>query len=124
VEVKVLIQIEDGWRHPTPVGEDANASLPSQCRLAMLRAIKEMRTDLWKTYPSTKDCRAISYVPTKRPTAFGPSLFKVFCPSHLYEGIEGDLLEAFDADVALVGARMARRRFVYQASGFSDRVLF
>jgi len=35
-----------------------------------------------------------------------------FCPPALYEGIEGDLLEQYDADVNDVGEKKARRRLI------------
>ncbi len=35
-----------------------------------------------------------------------------FCPPSLYEGIEGDLMEAFEDDVSSVGVRLARRRYM------------
>ena len=40
------------------------------------------------------------------------------CPSKLYEGIEGDLIEAFDHDVKKVGEKIARRRLVWNAITF------
>jgi ABC-type antimicrobial peptide transport system permease subunit len=54
----------------------------------------------------------------KDPPRLAIRFLKWFCPSHLYEGIEGDLMEAFDADVEQVGVRKARRRFAYQAVRF------
>jgi putative ABC transport system permease protein len=41
-----------------------------------------------------------------------------FCPSYLYEGIEGDLLEQFEVDVHTVGVKKAKRRFVWNALKF------
>ncbi|HEY5749415.1 MAG TPA: permease prefix domain 2-containing transporter, partial [Chryseolinea sp.] len=54
----------------------------------------------------------------KDPPRLALRFLKWFCPSHLYEGIEGDLLEAFDADVERVGVRKGRRRFAYQVIRF------
>lgn len=36
-----------------------------------------------------------------------------FCPPALYEGIEGDLLEAFEDDVKEVGVKKARQRLIW-----------
>src|SRR5689334_5771560 len=52
------------------------------------------------------------------PPRMALRFLKWFCPAHLYEGIEGDLMEAFDSDVEQVGVRKARRRFAYQAVRF------
>jgi len=41
-----------------------------------------------------------------------------FCPAMLYETIEGDLIEQFEADVDEVGERRARRRFVWNVMKF------
>src|SRR5260221_7189675 len=41
-----------------------------------------------------------------------------FCPTGLYETIEGDLVEQFEADVEEVGERRARRRFVWNILKF------
>ncbi len=41
-----------------------------------------------------------------------------FCPPGLYEGIEGDLLEQFEADVNEVGEKKARIRFVFRTLSF------
>ena len=35
-----------------------------------------------------------------------------FCPPALYEGIEGDLLEQYDADVSASGEKVAQRKLV------------
>jgi len=45
-------------------------------------------------------------------------LLQWFCPSHLYEGIEGDLMEQYDADRDTVGATIARRRFMLNVIRF------
>ncbi|CAD5281459.1 MULTISPECIES: ABC transporter permease [unclassified Imperialibacter] len=41
-----------------------------------------------------------------------------FCPSGLYEGIEGDLLEQFDEDVEAFGERKAGRKFKWNVLRF------
>src|SRR4051812_46094394 len=41
-----------------------------------------------------------------------------FCPPSLYEGIEGDLLEQYEADVKSVGEKTARRRFAINTLKF------
>ncbi len=41
-----------------------------------------------------------------------------FCPSSLYESIEGDLLEQFDEDVKLVGEKKANRKLVWNTLKF------
>jgi len=41
-----------------------------------------------------------------------------FCPPELYEGIEGDLLEQFDLDVALVGEAKAKRKLFWNTFRF------
>lgn len=41
-----------------------------------------------------------------------------FCPDSLIEGIEGDLLEAYDVDVAANGERTARRKLIWGALKF------
>jgi putative ABC transport system permease protein len=41
-----------------------------------------------------------------------------FCPPALYEGIEGDLLEQFEADVQEVGQKKARRRLIWNVIKF------
>ncbi len=35
---------------------------------------------------------------------------KWFCPTHLYEEIEGDLIQKFDRDIKLFGEHWAKRR--------------
>lgn len=41
-----------------------------------------------------------------------------FCPPELYEGIEGDLLEQFELDVALVGETRAKRKLFWNTVRF------
>jgi putative ABC transport system permease protein len=41
-----------------------------------------------------------------------------FCPAHLYEGIEGDLVEQYDADRYTVGDKIAKRRLILNVIRF------
>lgn len=43
---------------------------------------------------------------------------KRFCPDHLFEEIEGDLIQKFNRDVKTFGERKARRRFVWNVTRF------
>ena len=52
------------------------------------------------------------------PPRWTLQLLQRFCPPDLYEGIEGDLLEQFDADVQAVGAKKAKRRFIWHVVKF------
>lgn len=52
------------------------------------------------------------------PPRWTLQLLQRLCPSDLYEGIEGDLLEQFDADVQTVGVKKANRRFVWHVVKF------
>jgi len=52
--------------------------------------------------------------PPKRALRF----LEWFCPNFLFEGIEGDLLEQFDDDVAQVGLKKARRNFWWNVLRF------
>jgi putative ABC transport system permease protein len=45
-------------------------------------------------------------------------LLRRFCPPHLYEGIEGDLLEQLEEDVKTIGEKKARRRFAWNVIKF------
>lgn len=45
-------------------------------------------------------------------------LLEAICPPHLYEGIEGDLLEQYASDVEEYGARVASRRLWFGAIRF------
>lgn len=47
-----------------------------------------------------------------------------FCPPALYEGIEGDLLEQYECDVAAFGAQKARRRFAWNVLKFFRPEIF
>jgi putative ABC transport system permease protein len=44
--------------------------------------------------------------------------FAWFCPSSLYESIEGDLLEQFEEDVKLMGEKKAKRKFIWNMLKF------
>jgi putative ABC transport system permease protein len=55
---------------------------------------------------------------TPEPPRFWISFLRWFCPSNLYEGIEGDLLEQFETEVKTKGVRAARRRFIWQVIRF------
>ena len=52
------------------------------------------------------------------PSKWALRVLSWFCPSDLYETIEGDLLEQFEIDVKEVGEKMARRRLVWNAIDF------
>ncbi len=41
-----------------------------------------------------------------------------FCPAHLYEEIEGDLIQKFEKDAKLFGERKAKRRLIWNALRF------
>ncbi|MBL7865764.1 MAG: ABC transporter permease [Cyclobacteriaceae bacterium] len=58
-----------------------------------------------------------------KPPEYAVRFLEWFCPAALYEGIEGDLVEAFDADMKLPGdpravAARARRRFAWNVLKF------
>jgi putative ABC transport system permease protein len=43
---------------------------------------------------------------------------KCFCPNHLYEEIEGDLIQKFEKDVKVFGERKAKRKLIWNALRF------
>jgi putative ABC transport system permease protein len=43
---------------------------------------------------------------------------KWFCPDHLYEEIEGDLIQKSEKDVKLHGERKAKRRLMWNVIRF------
>lgn len=45
-------------------------------------------------------------------------ILKGFCPEHLYEEIEGDLIQKFERDVKLYGERRAKRRLLWNVIRF------
>jgi len=51
-------------------------------------------------------------------TGFWLRLLEWFCPPSLYEGIEGDLLEQFDREVKVLGAKRAKRRLGWNVLKF------
>lgn len=56
--------------------------------------------------------------------SFALRLLRSFCPQHLLEEIEGDLLQKFERDVKAFGERRAKRRLVWNTIDFSDLKLF
>src|SRR5258708_26222097 len=52
------------------------------------------------------------------PPHLGLRLLDLFSTPDLYETIEGDLIEEFESDIAEVGRRIARRRFVWNVIKF------
>lgn len=56
--------------------------------------------------------------PVSQPPGGWLRLLEWFCPTHLYEGIEGDLVEQYDADSDTVGITVARRRFIWNVIRF------
>ena len=54
----------------------------------------------------------------KRPPRFVVRFLQWFCPSHLFEGVYGDLLERFDEECKGAGEKMARWRFVWNVIRF------
>jgi putative ABC transport system permease protein len=47
-----------------------------------------------------------------RPARYAHRFLEWFCPASLYEGVEGDLLQQYDDDVARSGQRIANRNFI------------
>ncbi|MBK7650072.1 MAG: hypothetical protein IPJ20_03990 [Flammeovirgaceae bacterium] len=45
-------------------------------------------------------------------------ILKGFCPEHLYEEIEGDLIQKFERDVKLFGVKKAKRRLLWNVIRF------
>ncbi|MCE7863873.1 MAG: ABC transporter permease [Bacteroidetes bacterium CHB5] len=52
------------------------------------------------------------------PPTWVLQLLQKVCPPHLYESIEGDLLEQFELDITEVGETKARRRFTWNTLRF------
>ncbi len=50
--------------------------------------------------------------------SFAFRLLRFFCPPHLLEEIEGDLLQRFSHDVKVYGERKAKRRMIWNAVSF------
>src|SRR6188474_3233210 len=53
-----------------------------------------------------------------KPPESALRILKLFCPSHLYEEIEGDLLEHFSRDVRKHGKDKARKKFIWKTIKF------
>ncbi len=51
-------------------------------------------------------------------TSFAFRLLKVFYPQHLFEEIEGDLIQKFERDVRKLGERRAKRRLIWNTIRF------
>ena len=51
-------------------------------------------------------------------SSFALRFLKWFCPEHLYEEIEGDLIQKFDSDVKKLGGRKARRKLMWNTIRF------
>ncbi len=54
----------------------------------------------------------------RQPPKWSLRLLQWFCPAHILEGIEGDLLEDFDKDMATSGPVIARRKFNVKVISF------
>src|SRR5689334_20223715 len=54
----------------------------------------------------------------ERPPKWPLKLLEWFCPRELYEGIEGDLVEQFYADLTSNGERVARRKLLWSVIRF------
>src|SRR5687767_11943408 len=54
-----------------------------------------------------------------KPPKWAINFLNWICPSALYETTEGDLIEQFELDVAEVGYKRARRRFLWNALKFA-----
>ncbi len=52
------------------------------------------------------------------PPKFVLSILTRVCPRDLFEGIEGDLVEQFDADVKELGLKKAKRKFIFNTIRF------
>ncbi len=52
------------------------------------------------------------------PPAWASRFIQWFCPDHLLEEIEGDLIQKFERDVKAFGEQKARRRFVWNVIRF------
>ncbi len=50
--------------------------------------------------------------------SFAIKFLRSFCPEHLYEEIEGDLIQNFERDVKLYGEKRAKRRLMWNAIRF------
>jgi putative ABC transport system permease protein len=55
---------------------------------------------------------------SKRSPSLAFRFLRWFCPAHLYEEIEGDLIQKFNRDVRLIGERKAKRRLLWNVVRF------
>ncbi|NER84394.1 MAG: FtsX-like permease family protein, partial [Leptolyngbya sp. SIO1D8] len=55
---------------------------------------------------------------TVTPPEWPLNFLEWFCPAYLYEGIAGDLIEKFGADVTTIGLKRARRNFFFAVIRF------
>jgi putative ABC transport system permease protein len=55
---------------------------------------------------------------TEIKTIFSLRLLRWFCPDHLYEEIEGDLIQKFERDIKLFGEKRAKRRLLWNVVRF------
>lgn len=53
------------------------------------------------------------------PPRFAQRLFRLLCPSELFEELEGDMQEQFELDVNRVGEAAARKRYLLEAVKFA-----
>src|SRR4051812_9068819 len=53
-----------------------------------------------------------------KPPDLGIRFLAWFCPSHLYEEIEGDLTQRFQRDVRMIGEGKAKRKFLWNVLCF------
>lgn len=60
----------------------------------------------------------------QKPPRFALRFLEWFCPSALYEGIEGDLIECFELDAKVHGPASAKRRFVWNVFRFFRSGIF
>ena len=52
------------------------------------------------------------------PPKWASQLLQFICPDHLFEEIEGDLIQKFNRDLTKLGERKAKRRFVWNVIRF------
>jgi putative ABC transport system permease protein len=50
-----------------------------------------------------------------KPPQWALRFLKMICPAHLYEEIEGDLIQSYERDIKRTGEKKAKRRFVWNA---------
>jgi putative ABC transport system permease protein len=69
-------------------------------------------------YNKTKIKDKVSFLNSHIPPRWPLRLLKRFCPPHLYEEIEGDLIQKFEKDVKLFAERKAKRRLMWNTLRF------